>query len=151
MSIVPLSSLAAVFQLTAGVAFAMSVFRVPHEQTYQRLGAILVEEEALMFGRTDEAARAQELLIGSARTKWLLAGPELRKDVEQWEKLIWVSVVYASLMLIGSSLFPAITFPWPIGIALLAPAILPAIIAVAMIRRSQALHLDPVSAEIHRL
>jgi hypothetical protein len=100
--------LASIFQLAAGVALAMSVFRAPYEQRYQRLGAILDREELILRGRDDQGAVNHMDNVVAARVDWLAKGRELEPIIRGHETWIWVSVVVSCGALVVCSLWPAI-------------------------------------------
>jgi hypothetical protein len=124
--------LASVFQLTAGIAFAINVFRAPHEQQYQRLGANLDAEETLLHGRDGAAVVKKAARVAAIRTDWIVAGHELQQEMVRWEVLIWIGVAFSLLMLLFCSFFAdwELAFWW--AAALVCGSAAPLAIAISM-------------------
>ena len=136
--------LASIFQLTAGIAFAINVFRAPHEQQYQRLGTNLDAEEILLRGRTGAAVARKATQLAAIRTDWIVAGQELQRDMQRWEVLIWSGIAFSVIMLLFCSFFAdwELAFWW--AAVLVGASAAPIILAVSMMWIGARTKLGPI-------
>ena len=146
-----LSDLNSVFQLAAGVALAMNVFRAPHERQFHELGKILEREETILCNQSNSIDNDKAIRLSDARIMYLIKGQELQKIITPGEISIWTAVVFSALALIVSTLLPSFKIPIFSAVILLALSLGPLIGGSLWIQHRVKVHLKTTKDKIEKL
>lgn len=146
-----LGDLGSVFQLAAGVALAMNVFRAPHERQFHELGKILAREETILQAQSNAIADDKAIRLSDARITLLSKGAELQKVIAPGEYSIWAAVCFSGIALTASTLLAPLKIPLWLAVILLAASLIPLIGGSLWIQSRVRDHLATTRAEIERL